>query len=54
MHRDRKPANVLVVEVDGKPMPRIVEFGLAKRAIPFGFTMARRCWPERHWAFLST
>jgi serine/threonine protein kinase len=30
IHRDLKPANVLVVEVDGKPMPRIIDFGLAK------------------------
>jgi tetratricopeptide (TPR) repeat protein len=37
MHRDLKPANVLVVEVDGKPMPRIIDFGLAKPAIPYGF-----------------
>ncbi|MGC2611728.1 MAG: serine/threonine-protein kinase [Candidatus Sulfotelmatobacter sp.] len=37
MHRDLKPANVLVVEVDGKPMPRIIDFGLAKAAIPYGF-----------------
>ena len=30
MHRDLKPANILVVEVDGKPVPRIIDFGLAK------------------------
>src|SRR3984957_8708736 len=30
IHRDLKPANVLVVEVDGKPTPRIIDFGLAK------------------------
>jgi serine/threonine protein kinase len=30
LHRDLKPANVLVVEVDGKPVPRIIDFGLAK------------------------
>jgi non-specific serine/threonine protein kinase/serine/threonine-protein kinase len=34
MHRDLKPANILVVEVDGKPMPRIIDFGLAKAASP--------------------
>jgi eukaryotic-like serine/threonine-protein kinase len=34
MHRDLKPANILVVEVDGKPMPRIIDFGLAKTASP--------------------
>jgi len=37
LHRDLKPANVLVVEVDGKPMPRIIDFGLAKSSIPHGF-----------------
>ncbi len=30
IHRDIKPANILVVEVDGKPTPRIIDFGLAK------------------------
>jgi eukaryotic-like serine/threonine-protein kinase len=34
MHRDLKPANILVVEVDGKPVPRIIDFGLAKTAVP--------------------
>jgi eukaryotic-like serine/threonine-protein kinase len=37
VHRDLKPANVLVVEIDGKPMPRIIDFGLAKALIPRGF-----------------
>jgi eukaryotic-like serine/threonine-protein kinase len=35
IHRDLKPANILVVEVDGKPTPRIIDFGLAKAAAPF-------------------
>jgi len=35
LHRDLKPANILVVEVDGKPMPRIIDFGLAKPVTPF-------------------
>ncbi|MFZ1919895.1 MAG: serine/threonine-protein kinase [Terriglobales bacterium] len=30
MHRDLKPSNILVVEVDGKPTPRIIDFGIAK------------------------
>jgi serine/threonine protein kinase len=30
IHRDLKPANILVVEVDGKPVSRIIDFGLAK------------------------
>ncbi len=34
IHRDLKPANILVVEVDGKPVPRIIDFGLAKPAVP--------------------
>ncbi len=34
IHRDLKPANILVVEVDGKPVPRIIDFGLAKPAAP--------------------
>jgi tetratricopeptide (TPR) repeat protein len=32
VHRDLKPANILVVEVDGRPVPRIIDFGLAKVA----------------------
>ncbi|HEV2103029.1 MAG TPA: serine/threonine-protein kinase [Candidatus Acidoferrum sp.] len=34
IHRDIKPANVLVVEVGGKPSPRIIDFGLAKTIVP--------------------
>jgi serine/threonine protein kinase len=30
IHRDLKPSNILVSEVDGKPMARIIDFGLAK------------------------
>ena len=30
IHRDLKPSNILVSEVDGQPMPRIIDFGLAK------------------------
>jgi WD40 repeat protein/serine/threonine protein kinase len=30
IHRDLKPENILVVEVDGKAVPRIIDFGLAK------------------------
>jgi non-specific serine/threonine protein kinase/serine/threonine-protein kinase len=30
IHRDLKPSNILVGEVDGKPQPRIIDFGLAK------------------------
>jgi eukaryotic-like serine/threonine-protein kinase len=34
LHRDLKPANILVAEVDGKPVPRIIDFGLAKATTP--------------------
>jgi serine/threonine protein kinase/Tol biopolymer transport system component len=30
IHRDLKPSNILVTEVDGNPMPRIIDFGVAK------------------------
>ena len=30
IHRDLKPSNVMVAEVDGKPVPKIIDFGVAK------------------------
>ena len=30
IHRDIKPSNVLVTEIDGKPVPRVIDFGIAK------------------------
>lgn len=30
IHRDLKPSNVLVIEVDGRPVPKIIDFGIAK------------------------
>jgi tetratricopeptide (TPR) repeat protein len=30
IHRDLKPSNILVAEVDGKAVPKIIDFGLAK------------------------
>jgi non-specific serine/threonine protein kinase/serine/threonine-protein kinase len=30
IHRDLKPSNILVSEVDGRPAPRIIDFGIAK------------------------
>ena len=41
IHRDLKPANILVVEVDGKPLPRIIDFGLAKSVTPEMFGAAQ-------------
>jgi eukaryotic-like serine/threonine-protein kinase len=30
LHRDLKPSNILVTEVDGRPTPKIIDFGVAK------------------------
>ena len=30
LHRDLKPSNILVSQVDGKPLPRVIDFGVAK------------------------
>lgn len=30
LHRDLKPDNILVVEIDGRPHPKIIDFGIAK------------------------
>jgi non-specific serine/threonine protein kinase/serine/threonine-protein kinase len=32
IHRDLKPSNVLVMLQDGKPLPKIIDFGVAKAA----------------------
>jgi tetratricopeptide (TPR) repeat protein len=30
IHRDIKPSNVLVAELDGRPVPKVIDFGVAK------------------------
>src|SRR5262249_46575607 len=30
VHRDLKPANILVTLIDGKPVPKVIDFGVAK------------------------
>src|SRR5712692_9767605 len=30
IHRDLKPSNVLVTELDGAPVPKVIDFGIAK------------------------
>src|SRR5205807_3122412 len=32
IHRDLKPSNVLVAHYDGKPVPKVIDFGVAKAA----------------------
>ena len=34
IHRDLKPSNVLVTLFDGKPVPKVIDFGIAKAAEP--------------------
>ena len=37
IHRDLKPSNVMVTEVDGRPTPKVIDFGVAK-ATEFSLT----------------
>jgi eukaryotic-like serine/threonine-protein kinase len=30
IHRDLKPSNILVTEADGRPLPKVIDFGIAK------------------------
>jgi len=34
LHRDIKPSNVLVTTVDGRPVPKVIDFGVAKAIDP--------------------
>jgi serine/threonine protein kinase/tetratricopeptide (TPR) repeat protein len=34
IHRDLKPSNVLVAQYDGPPVPKVIDFGIAKAAGP--------------------
>jgi serine/threonine-protein kinase len=33
VHRDLKPANILVTLIDGKPIPKVIDFGVAKATV---------------------
>ena len=39
IHRDLKPSNVMVTEVDGRPTPKVIDFGVAKAT---GFSLTDR------------
>ncbi|NNE09549.1 MAG: serine/threonine protein kinase, partial [Gemmatimonadetes bacterium] len=44
-HRDLKPSNILVSEVDGSPVPKVIDFGIAKalgESPDGGATLTRR------------
>ncbi len=34
IHRDLKPSNILVTEIDGQPVPKVIDFGIAKATGP--------------------
>lgn len=34
LHRDLKPSNILVAEIDGHPVPKVIDFGIAKALGP--------------------
>lgn len=36
IHRDIKPSNILVAEAEGKPVPKVIDFGLAKWSSEIG------------------
>lgn len=40
IHRDLKPSNVLVSDIDGRPMPGVIDFGIAIDAANPGLTSA--------------
>jgi serine/threonine protein kinase/tetratricopeptide (TPR) repeat protein len=41
IHRDLKPSNILVTEHDGRPVPKVIDFGLAK-ALSTATTLTER------------
>ena len=42
IHRDLKPSNILVTVQDGKPVPKVIDFGIAKATRQGELSSARR------------
>jgi serine/threonine protein kinase/Tfp pilus assembly protein PilF len=51
IHRDLKPSNVLVEEQDGRPVPKIIDFGIAKA---IGDDTRERTWMTVHGRLMGT
>ena len=51
IHRDLKPSNVLVSEIDGKAIPKVIDFGIAKAV---GFNLTDKTLFTRHSAIMGT
>jgi serine/threonine protein kinase len=51
IHRDLKPSNVLVTEHDGKPVPKVIDFGVAKATEQ---TLAERSLCTQHGTLVGT
>ncbi len=51
IHRDIKPSNILVGMIDGKPAPKVIDFGIAKALQP---GMMGGTYVTRHSSFVGT
>ncbi|MBX7103375.1 MAG: serine/threonine-protein kinase [Gemmataceae bacterium] len=51
VHRDIKPANVLVAMVDGRPVPKVIDFGVAKA---IGFDLTEQTMATQHGTVVGT
>jgi serine/threonine protein kinase len=52
IHRDLKPTNILVTEIDGRPQPKIIDFGIAKALSHEGHPDLS--WMTRHRRLIGT